>query len=327
MADLLAVPHPCFRVDGLADGAEQAERIELELVDELVAPLDEGADGGGRGVEDGDLVVVDDLPEAREVREVGRAFVHEDGGAVLQRAVDDVGVAGDPADVGGAPVDVVVLQVEDVFAGEVGLHRVAAGGVEQALGLAGGAGGVEDVERISESSGSAGQSVACVGDQIVPPVVAAGDHVDGRAGALVDDDVLDGGAGGQGFVDGVLELDLVAAAVAGVLRDDGDAAAVVDAVGDGVGGESAEDDGVDGADAGAGEQGDGQLGRHAHVDGDAVAFLDAEGLERVGELLHFDVQLGVGEAADFAGLAFPDDGGLVARARRGRGGRRSCRRD
>jgi len=40
-----------------------------------------------------DLVVVDDLPEAGEVREVGRALVHENGCAVLQRAVDDVGVA------------------------------------------------------------------------------------------------------------------------------------------------------------------------------------------------------------------------------------------
>ena len=68
VADLLAIPHPGFRIDGLADGAEQAERVELVLFDVLVAPLDEGADGGGRGVEDGDLVVVDDLPEAGEVR-------------------------------------------------------------------------------------------------------------------------------------------------------------------------------------------------------------------------------------------------------------------
>ncbi len=148
-------------------------------------------------------------------------------------------------------------------------------------------------------------------------MVAAFDHVDGRAGAPVDDDVLDGGAGGHGFVDGALELDFVAAAVARVLGDDGDAAGVVDAVGDGVGGESAEDDGVDGADARAGEQGDGELGRHAHVDGDAIAFLDAEGLEGVGEFLDFGVELGVGEAANFAGLALPDEGGFVgARAPR-----------
>ena len=62
----------------------------LKFLDVLVAPLDEGADGGRRGVEDRDLVVVDDLPEARKVGEVGRAFVHQHGGAVLQRPVDDV---------------------------------------------------------------------------------------------------------------------------------------------------------------------------------------------------------------------------------------------
>ncbi len=134
----------------------------------------------------------------------------------------------------------------------------------------------------------------------------------GAAGAAVDDDVLDGVAGGHGFVDGLLELDFAAAAVASVLGDDGDAGGVVDAVGDGVGGESAEDDGVDGADAGAGQQGDGQFRRHAHVDGDAVAFLNAEGLEGVGEFLHFGVKFGVGEAANFAGLALPDERGFVA---------------
>ena len=154
-------------------------------------------------------------------------------------------------------------------------------------------------------------------DQVVPPVIAARDHVDRRAGAAVDDDMLHRVAGGHGFVDGLLELDLVAAAIAGVLRDDGHTTGVVDAVGDGVGGESAEDDGVHGANARAGEQSDGQLGRHAHVDGYAIALLDAERLERVGEFLHFDVQLGVGEAADFAWLALPDERGFVgARAER-----------
>jgi hypothetical protein len=128
----------------------------------------------------------------------------------------------------------------------------------------------------------------------------------------VDDDMLDGGAGRHGFVDGCLELDFVAAAIARVLGEDGDAAGISNAVGDGVGGEPAEDDGVDGADARAGEQRDGQLGRHAHVDGDAIAFLDAERLERVSEALDFSVQLGVGEAANLAWLAFPDQGGLLS---------------
>ena len=119
-ADDLVVPHPGFGIDRLADGAEQAQARQVVLLRPLVAPLDEGADGGGRGVEDVDLVSLDDAPEAVGLGEVGRAFVHQAGRAVLQRAVDDVAVAGDPADIGGAPVDVFVLEIEDPLGGEVG---------------------------------------------------------------------------------------------------------------------------------------------------------------------------------------------------------------
>src|SRR5690606_34963361 len=92
---------------------------------------------------------LDDLPEPAPVRRVGGAFVHDLGGAVGHGAVDDVGVAGDPADVGGAPVDVGLgLEVEDRVVGVGGLREVAAGGVEDALGPAGGAGGVEDEQRV-----------------------------------------------------------------------------------------------------------------------------------------------------------------------------------
>ena len=139
LADHAVIPHPRLGIDGLAYGAEEAQGGQRMLLYPGVAPFREGADGGGRGVEDGDFVVVHDLPEAVVLGPVGRSLVHDNGGAVLQRAIDDVAVAGDPADVGGAPEDIVVAQVEDVFAGEIGLDGVAAGGVNQALGLAGGA--------------------------------------------------------------------------------------------------------------------------------------------------------------------------------------------
>jgi hypothetical protein len=48
--------------------------------------------------------------------------------------------------------------------------------------------------------------------------------------------------------------------------------------------EAAEDHRVDGADAGAGEHRDRRLGDHRQVDRDAVALLDPEPLEHVGEL-------------------------------------------
>lgn len=45
-----------------------------------------------------------------------------------------------------------------------------------------------------------------------------------------------------------------------------------------VGRKSSEYDGVRSTDAGAGEQGDGKFGRHAHVDCDPVAFFYAKRL-------------------------------------------------
>src|SRR5215831_9273721 len=85
----------------------------------------------------------------------------------------------------------------------------------------------------------------------------------------------------------------------------------MDAVDQGVRRESAEHDGVGCANAGAREHRDRQLGRHSHVDGDAIAFLDAEIFQHIRELLHFAVKLLIGEYANLAWLAFPDDGGFV----------------
>ena len=111
----------------------------------------------------------------REIGIVGRALIHQHGCAVLQRPVHDIRMPGDPADVGRAPVDIVVAQIEDILGGEIGLHRIAAGGVDQSLGLAGGAGGVKDVERVFGIELLGGALGRGGGHQIVPPVIAAVD--------------------------------------------------------------------------------------------------------------------------------------------------------
>ena len=69
--------------------------------------------------------------------------------------------------------------------------------------------------------------------------------------------------------------------------------------------------GVRRPDARAGEQGDGELGRHAHINRYAVALLYAERLQHVGALRNFGEQLLIGQRADFAGFAFPDEGGFI----------------
>ena len=119
---------------------------QVVAVDELIPGLDESTNGGGGGVEDGDSVFLDHLPETTEVGEIRGTFIHHLGRTHRKGAVNNVAVAGDPADVGGAPVDVVILHVEDVLAGGVGAGEVAAAGVEDSLGFSGGTRSVEDEE-------------------------------------------------------------------------------------------------------------------------------------------------------------------------------------
>ena len=66
------------------------------------------------------------------------------------------------------------------------------------------------------------------------------------------------------------------------------------------------------ADTRAGEHRDREFWDHRHVEDDAVAFLDALGLEHVCELANFAMQFGVRDDPRVAGLAFPNDRGLVA---------------
>ena len=148
VADHAVIPLPGFRIDRLADAAEQAQRLARGLLHRLFARLHQRADRGRRGVEDVDLVLVDHLPEARHRRIVRHAFEHQRGRAVRERAVDDVAVARHPADVGGAPVDVAVVIVEHDLVRHRGEQIVAGGGVQHALRLSGRARGVEDEQRV-----------------------------------------------------------------------------------------------------------------------------------------------------------------------------------
>src|SRR5205823_14050852 len=82
------------------------------------------------------------------VGEVGDALVDDAGSAVAQRPVDDIAVPGDPADVGGAPVHRVGLDVEDVVMGRRRPHQIPRGGVDDALGFGGGPTRIEQVEQV-----------------------------------------------------------------------------------------------------------------------------------------------------------------------------------
>ena len=243
----------------------------------------------------------------------GRALVHHRRRAVGERPVDDVGVAGDPADVGGGPEHVVVLEVEDRPVGVRRTDQVAAGRVQDALGLAGRAGGVHDVERVLGVERLGRVLARGAVDDVVPPDVAALGPRDVLPGAAYDEHVAHVGALLERLVDGRLQRRRRAAAVATVGGDHDARVAVLDPVAQGRRGEAAEDDGVRCADARARQHRDHGLGDHRHVDRDPVAGLHAQVDQRVGGLADHVLELGVGDVAGVVlGLADPVVGDPVA---------------
>src|SRR6202043_1612612 len=145
----------------------------------LGSPFHMGADRGRRRVKDIDFVALDDVPPPVLVGIVGNTFIDDPGGAVAQRPVDDVAVAGHPTDVCGAPVDGVGLDVEDVVVGCRGAHQVTGGGVDDTLGLGGRPTRVQQVQEIFgvHLLARAGFRIdAGALDRVVPPHISAGLH-------------------------------------------------------------------------------------------------------------------------------------------------------
>ena len=103
------IPHPRFGIDRLADSAEQPKGRQIVLERILSPHLMNAPDRRRGGVKDRDLVPFDHLPKAVKVGIIRRPFVHKHGRAVRERPVNDVAVSRDPADIGRAPINVVVL--------------------------------------------------------------------------------------------------------------------------------------------------------------------------------------------------------------------------
>ena len=192
----VVVPDPGLGVNGLAHRTQHTDAGEVELLRNLTAELHERTDGGGRRVQNGDLVLLDQFPPATGVRAVGGSFKEQLRGAIGERRVDHVGVAGDPADVGGAPVDIRFrMQVEDILVGEGTLGQITTAGMQDALGLSRGATGVQNEEGML---GREAQSLVLgvdAGELFVPPDVAVGLPHNVVVAALDDQHVLDGAGG------------------------------------------------------------------------------------------------------------------------------------
>ena len=307
-----------IRVAALTREEEGPEMRQVTALEQLrlgvVTP--DGPERGRRGEQRSDLVLLDDAPIDAGIRRADRLALEQDSRvAGKQRRIDDVGVADDPANVGGGPEHLARLHAIDVLHGPVQHHHVAAIVAHHALGLARRAGGVEDVERVQRAYRHAIRRLG-FGDGLDPVDIAPLDH---RRLALrpLEDDAEFGLVLGQ--LDGAVEQRLVFhhaprldAAGGG---NHGLAGAVVDPDRELVGRKPAEDHRMHRAEPGAGKHGDRRLRNHRHVDDDPVALSDAPALERAGEGSNGVPQFAVGEGADRVGhRAVVDHRRLVAAA-------------
>ena len=312
-ADVFVIPQPRFGIDRFADGAEHAERGQIIFRRPFIAEPDERADGRGRGVKGIHLELLDNFPEASGIGKRRHAFKHQRGAAVAKRAIDNVAVAGDPADVGGAEINVAVVDVENVFVRERAPEQITGGAVDDALGFAGGAAGVKDEQIILGVQFFRRTIRRCLRHQFVIPHVADGNEVARFGVALDDDDVLDARRVFERGVGEFLELNVFAGAQRDVRGDEQFAFGIVDAARERIRTEPAEHHGMNRADARAAEHGHGGFGNHRHVNRHAVALLDAERFQDVGKLADLGVQFRVGDAVHVVlRFALPDDGGLLA---------------
>ena len=141
----------------------------------------------GGAVKNCHFVALHNLPESVSARMIGRAFVHHNRRAVRQRAVNDVAVSRHPADIGGAPVDVFVPQIENHLRGPHRLQQVAGRSVQHALGFSRGAAGIQNVERMLGIEGCRDAFGRSCFFKIVPPKIATLLPADFLPGALYYD--------------------------------------------------------------------------------------------------------------------------------------------
>src|SRR6266478_9900990 len=114
----------------------------------IVAPANESADCCRSGVKNVDSIFFDDFPEAIGLGPVRGPLVHNSRRTIRQRTINDIAVAGNPADVGGAPKNVFITNVEDILHGRVNTDEITTSGMQDPLRLPGGTAGIEKIKRM-----------------------------------------------------------------------------------------------------------------------------------------------------------------------------------
>ncbi len=314
LSDVVVEPFERFWVEGLADRPEDTERREIIAVWPLLAHSHEHPDSSRGSIEDGDAILLDEIPPGARGRIIGSRLCDERGSAVQERAVDTVTVTGDPAGIGGAPVDVIISDIKDVLRRIVGADRIPTAGVHDALRRSGGAARVEDEERILGIHWFSRAFAALAVHQVV--VVDLHLRVESHGIVRIapqDNNPLHTRCVDDCFLDDLFEGDRFAAPISVVSSDDQLCTGAPDPLVERVDAEPTEDNRVDGPNTSTGQHRDDLLGHHRHVDADPVALPDAETRKTVCEPADCVEELTVGVGPLLVlGLAPPYECDLIA---------------
>ena len=90
LADVVVVPMPGFRIDRLANGTQHSEGAEVVGLSVMLTEATEKTDGGGSGVEVGNLVLLDGLPVTGWSGVNWGGFEDGGGNTIEKWPVDDV---------------------------------------------------------------------------------------------------------------------------------------------------------------------------------------------------------------------------------------------
>ena len=143
---MLKRPFAGFRVHRLARHANKAQARQVTGGRKSRAKLHEHANGSRRGEHDIDALTLHHIPHCACIGVVWRAFTQHAGQPFQQRAVHDVRVPHNPADVGRGPKNIARFAVKKSAQVVASPHHVATVYVHHAFGLAGAAAGVQNVE-------------------------------------------------------------------------------------------------------------------------------------------------------------------------------------
>ena len=221
------------------------------------------------------MVLFRDLPESATVW-IGRyAFKEQSCRPCAQGPIDDVAVPRNPADVCRAEVNLARLVLKDIDKGVSRPDHVAAARMHHALRFARATTGIQDKQEVLCLHFYGGERFGVVRQSLVVPNVAACHHVHGLLRSLVNHHRMHFRTGKQGHVDNALEGNRFSAPKRTVAGNEGSRLGIENTVGDALRRKSPKDDRMHRSQTRAGQNSYRELGNHAHVDANAVAFLDA----------------------------------------------------